>query len=239
MPPPPPPSRPAIGTPQFFAGYFQNNSGVGPAQHTGYTSTGYTAAHASWYNERDHWRSQAYAQPRGTNTPLPPGAGMPIFKAPSRSVLDGVLEEVSIMACASWFGEDPRGTAIIVRWFIFYDFCYLNVIRQECEEGCIVPAQATPGEIRGAVISALVPSMQELRPGFRWDFTLMIVREEKLWIDISRCNPSLSYFGSRFMKKKGNAKQPSFQPPKDPIVFRLLIDEQQWQAAEHYHVCSF
>lgn len=109
LPPPPPgPGRPAIGTPQFFAGYFQNTRAASSA----YTPTGYTAAHASWYNERDHWRSQAYAQPqpRGTNPPF----NAPLPPAPSRLVLEGLLQEVNVMACVSWLGEDPRGTPITV-----------------------------------------------------------------------------------------------------------------------------
>jgi hypothetical protein len=66
----------------------------------------------------------------------------------------------------------------------------------------------------------------------------MVVRENSVWQDVLKVpNLSLPYFHGRFLKAKSGAKSDgtqTFQGPKTPIEFLLIIDHDQWLQAEMF-----
>ena len=94
-----------------------------------------------------------------------------------------------------------------------------------------------PQDLNEFIKMTLLTPLSKFAEGFPWNFSTMVVREFTSWQDIMKVNPSNPYFFGRFLKAKTGAKSDGsriFSAPTKPIEFSLVIDREQWLAAEEY-----
>ena len=107
---------------------------------------------------------------------------------------------------------------------------------QTLKEGTRVCSDSLPVDIITHIKGVLAPSLHKLWTGFKFNFDALVVREEATFTDLA--NPSISpllpYFDKRFITIRPKDKVEVFKPPKKPIEFLLIIDSEQWEAAEDF-----
>jgi len=94
-----------------------------------------------------------------------------------------------------------------------------------------------PQDLSEFIKATLLTPLSKFAEGFPWNFSTMVVREFTSWQDVMKMNPSIPYFNGRFLKVKPGAKSDGsrvFSTPTKPIEFSLVVDREQWLAAEGY-----
>jgi len=94
-----------------------------------------------------------------------------------------------------------------------------------------------PQDLSEFIKATLLTPLSKFAEGFPWNFSTMVVREFTSWQDVMKMNPSIPYFNGRFLKAKPGAKSDGsrvFSTPTKPIEFSLVVDREQWLAAEEY-----
>lgn len=94
-----------------------------------------------------------------------------------------------------------------------------------------------PQDLNEFIKTTLLTPLSKFVGGFPWNFSTMVVREFTSWQDIMKTNPSIPYFFGRFLKVKTGARSDGsqvFSAPTKPIEFSLVVDREQWLAAEDY-----
>jgi hypothetical protein len=105
------------------------------------------------------------------------------------------------------------------------------------KEGMAVDYEIYPQDLNEFIKTTLLTPLSKFAEGFPWNFSTMVVREFTSWQDVMKTNPSIPYFFGRFLKVKTGAKSDGsrvFAAPVKPIEFSLVVDREQWLAAEEY-----
>ncbi|PPQ67554.1 hypothetical protein CVT26_006855 [Gymnopilus dilepis] len=207
---PTPAARPTIDNARFFQQFFASTQPSSSSSSTSHPATGYSEAHGKYDQERQRWSSTAYKVP-----PVPRAKSGQLPLRAQTSI------EINVLFCATY---QPEGEAKPAK-------------TQHIREGMAVDYSISPLALFDFAKSTLLTELTKWSRTFAWDLSDVTLRETATWQDVLKVDLSVPYFSNRFLKRKPGSKSDGslmVVPPKLPIEFCLLLDEEQWLSAEKF-----